>query len=127
VMLGNISDFNFSQLTGKTKLGAIGWRVEKSDYAPSLVVLREGTNPNQLVVYLHSKGFFHPQTGLLPDFGALSQDCMRMPKQCNVCSTQMTRAPHTPENMWAACCGCIAKLIDPYRSQRLQRGRWTAM
>jgi hypothetical protein len=24
VMLGNISDFNFSQLTGKTKLGAIG-------------------------------------------------------------------------------------------------------
>lgn len=80
-----------------------------------------GTDPEQLVVYLHSKGSFHKWKGQAATdryyltSGALSKECMHMPKTCNVCSSRMTPVPHphTPGNMWAARCGYIAKLIDP--------------
>ena len=71
-------------------------------------------------VAAHSTGSLHPQDWnvRLHNYltsGALSSECMRMPKPCNVCSTQMTPIPqpHTPGNMWAAHCRYIAKLIDP--------------
>jgi len=81
----------------------------------------KGADPQQLVVYLHSKGSFHSWRGqngrhrYYVTSGALSQECMHMPKQCNVCSSRMTPVPHphSPGNMWAARCGYIAKLIDP--------------
>eukprot|EP00435_Cladocopium_sp_Y103_P016498 s3265_g4.t1 len=118
-----MTNFNFSsQLTKKTKFLAhysIGW--ENLTLRALWSFCREkDTNPKQIVVYLHSKGSFHPQdwNGRLRYYltsGALSQECTRMPNQCNVCSTRMTPIPqpHTPGNMWAARCAYIAKLIDP--------------
>lgn len=83
---------------------------------------RESTTaPEQTVVYLHSKGSFHSKHGRNSEMrqylseGALSEECLQMPKECNVCSSRMspTPHPHTPGNMWAARCGYVAKLKDP--------------
>ena len=79
------------------------------------------TDPDQLVVYLHSKGSYNERRGknakkrAYLTKGALSQECLQMPKDCNICSTRMTPIPYaqTPGNMWAARCGYVAKLKDP--------------
>lgn len=87
---------------------------------------KKGTDPDQLVVYLHSKGSFRglsdPGLWKVQSFhrgyvtrGALSQECLHMPKDCNICSTRMTPFPYaqTPGNMWAARCGYVANLKNP--------------
>lgn len=82
----------------------------------------QGADPSQVVVYLHSKGSFHPDIpgqDLIRDYvsgGALSPECLSMPDTCNVCSARMSPIPHphTPGNMWAARCGYISKLHDPH-------------
>lgn len=72
------------------------------------------------VVYLHSKGSFHPSqaNNKLRSFlthGALSSECANLPDSCNVCSSRMSPLPHphTSGNMWLARCDYISKLIDP--------------
>jgi hypothetical protein len=72
------------------------------------------------VIYLHSKGSFHPhrQNDLLRDFltsGALSEECASLPESCNVCSSRMSPLPHphTSGNMWLARCDYIAQLFNP--------------
>jgi hypothetical protein len=77
-------------------------------------------NPNGKVVYMHSKGSFHPSTNnnMMRQFltrGALSEECTFLPETCNVCSSRMspTPHPHTPGNMWLARCDYVRKLIDP--------------
>ena len=78
-------------------------------------------NPEtEKVVYLHSKGSFHPspENTILRKFltaGALSEECALVGTQCNVCSTRFSPLPHphTPGNMWLARCDYIRNLIDP--------------
>lgn len=72
------------------------------------------------VVYLHSKGSYHPtpQNAKLREFltrGALSTECAHLPNSCNVCSSRMSPLPHphTPGNMWLARCSYISKVFDP--------------
>jgi hypothetical protein len=55
--------------------------------------------PSSKVVYLHSKGSFHPkpENEVLRPFltsGALSRECLELPKSCNVCSSRMSPIPH---------------------------------
>lgn len=76
------------------------------------------------VVYLHSKGSFHPsyQNDKIRRFlteGALSKECADLPAACNVCSSRMSPIPHphTSGNMWLARCSYIAKLMDPNNFQ----------
>ena len=77
-------------------------------------------NPASKVVYLHSKGSFHPN----PDNekfrrfltrGALSEECLSLPAACNVCASRASPIPHphVPGNMFLARCNYIRKLIDP--------------
>lgn len=73
------------------------------------------------VVYLHSKGSYHPDenNSRLRRFlteGALSEECANSPNNCDVCSSRMSTHPHphTSGNMWLARCSYINKLIDPY-------------
>mmetsp|Transcript_12860 Transcript_12860/g.22311 ORF Transcript_12860/g.22311 Transcript_12860/m.22311 type:complete len:355 (+) Transcript_12860:48-1112(+) len=75
---------------------------------------------SEVVVYLHSKGSFHPhqyqaEKREYMTIGAVSKECTNMPEMCNVCSSRMSPfpTPHTPGNMWAARCSYISKLIDP--------------
>ena len=51
------------------------------------------------VIYLHSKGSFHPSKAndKLRSFlthGALSSECANLPDSCNVCSSRMSPLPH---------------------------------
>lgn len=76
--------------------------------------------PFEKVVYLHSKGSFHPgrQNARLRralSLSALSRDCAELPQQCNVCSMRMSPFPHahTPGNMWLARCSYVKKLLEP--------------
>ncbi|KAL7551470.1 hypothetical protein ACHAWF_016771 [Thalassiosira exigua] len=78
-------------------------------------------DPNSLVVYLHSKGSFHPDPSndRLRRFlteGALSRECAALPDECDVCSSRMSPHPHphAPGNMWLARCPYVSKLRDPY-------------
>ena len=80
---------------------------------------RASNNRHVRVVYLHSKGSFHPNeaNNLLRRFlteGALSQECAILPDTCNVCSSRMSPLPHPPGNMWLARCDYVATLVDPY-------------
>jgi hypothetical protein len=77
-------------------------------------------NPEAKVVYLHSKGSFHPNANnnrmrAFLTIGALSRECLTLPTTCNVCSSRMSPIPHphTPGNMWLARCSYIQHLIDP--------------
>ena len=78
-------------------------------------------NPQtEKVVYLHSKGSFHPspENTILRKFltaGALSEECALVGTQCNVCSTRFSPLPHphTSGNMWLARCDYIRNLINP--------------
>lgn len=72
------------------------------------------------VVYLHSKGSFHPsdrndKLRKYLTFGALSAECANLPDTCNVCSSRMSPLPHphTAGNMWLAKCDYITRLISP--------------
>lgn len=72
------------------------------------------------VVYLHSKGSFHPsdRNDKLRKFltsGALSAECANLPDTCNVCSSRMSPLPHphTPGNMWLAKCDYVTQLVSP--------------
>jgi hypothetical protein len=74
----------------------------------------------QKIVYLHSKGTFHPSEQndnlrRLLTRGVLSEECSNLPDICNVCSFRMSPIPHvhTPGNMWLARCSYVNKLIDP--------------
>mmetsp|Transcript_35258 Transcript_35258/g.56723 ORF Transcript_35258/g.56723 Transcript_35258/m.56723 type:complete len:357 (-) Transcript_35258:35-1105(-) len=124
-----MSDFNLSsELEKRTKIIAhypTGWENVTLHDLWSFC-RKKGTDPNQLVVYLHSKGSFSslsdPGLWKMQSFhrgyvtrGALSQECLHMPKDCNICSTRMTPFPYTqtPGNMWAARCGYVANLKDP--------------
>lgn len=78
-------------------------------------------NTQSKVVYLHSKGSFHPDesNNRLRRFlteGALSRECADLPDDCDVCSSRMSTHPHphTSGNMWLAKCNYIAKLLDPF-------------
>ena len=73
-----------------------------------------------MVVYLHSKGSFHDSTGQkqLREYltkGALSEECLTLPNQCNVCSTRISPHPHlhVPGIMWASRCDYVSRLVDP--------------
>lgn len=78
-------------------------------------------NNHAKVVYLHSKGSYHPDenNNKLRRFlteGALSRECAYLPDTCNICSARMSTHPHphTSGNMWLARCSYVAKLLDPY-------------
>ena len=65
-------------------------------------------NKNAKVVYLHSKGSFHPNANndRLRDFlthGALSSQCANLPDTCNVCSSRMS--PFCPIHTRLGTCG----------------------
>lgn len=73
------------------------------------------------VIYLHSKGAYHPSEendqmrGLLTK-GALSSACATVsPDICNVCSYRFAPFPHphTPGNMFLAHCSYVKNLIEP--------------
>jgi len=77
-------------------------------------------NTHDKIVYIHSKGSFHPNNDndLLRRFltrGALSEECSNLPSSCNVCSSRMSPIPHphASGNMWLARCDYVQKLIDP--------------
>jgi hypothetical protein len=77
-----------------------------------------------LVVYLHSKGSFHPSRAnnnlrKALTAGALSKECAEMPDSCNVCSVRMSPVPfpHTPGNMWVSRCSYVKKLVSPITFQ----------
>ena len=81
---------------------------------------KSNSDPSVRVVYLHSKGSYHPSeaNNKLRNFvtqGALSAECANLPEECNVCSSRMSPLPHphTSGNMWLARCDYIARLIDP--------------
>ncbi len=82
---------------------------------------KSNNNPSTKVIYLHSKGSFHPtrQNELLRNFltlGALSEECANLPDSCNVCSSRMSPLPHphTSGNMWLARCDYVAQLFNPF-------------
>jgi len=86
------------------------WKYRQSNYL----------HKDAKVVYLHSKGSFHPSEAndKLRSFlthGALSSECANLPDPCNVCSSRMSPLPHphTSGNMWLARCDYISQLIDP--------------
>ena len=72
------------------------------------------------VIYLHSKGSYHPgpvnrRFRDFATYGALSEECANLPRECNVCASRMSPVPHPhlPGNMWSARCEYVAKLMDP--------------
>ena len=82
---------------------------------------QSNNNPSTKVIYLHSKGSFHPrpENELLRNFltqGALSEECANLPDSCNVCSSRMSPLPHphTSGNMWLARCDYISQLFNPF-------------
>ena len=87
------------------------------------------TRLQQKVIYLHSKGSYHPhnandQLRAYLTRGALSHECSTMPfEKCNVCSSRMSPMPHphTPGNMWLSRCDYVRQLIDPKHFQAAMR------
>jgi len=102
-------------------------------------------NPQDSVIYVHSKGSFHdrpenaPLRQLLTN-AVFSDACANMTtdsNSCNVCSARFSPAPHwhTPGNMWIAQCSYIQNLIPPKSfaahvddvvERARQRWRWKA-
>lgn len=81
---------------------------------------RANPRPDVRVVYLHSKGSYHPTAAntRLRDFvtrAALSPACAALPDACDVCSARMSPLPHphSSGNMWLARCDYVARLFDP--------------
>jgi hypothetical protein len=78
-------------------------------------------NPDQNVIYLHSKGSFHinddnNRLRNLITLAALSDECYEglHSLQCNICSARFSPLPHwhSPGNMWTAKCSYI-KMLYP--------------
>jgi hypothetical protein len=91
-------------------------------------------NTDSKVVYMHSKGTFHPtkQNDALRQYlstGALSYECLHLPDVCNVCGTRISPLPHPhiPGNMWLARCSYVQHLINPLifseRMNQVQQAR----
>jgi hypothetical protein len=83
------------------------------------------------VVYLHTKGSFHPSedNDKLRRFltrGALSEECANLQSSCNVCSSRMAPSPHphTPGNMWLATCDYVQKWINPLEFEEKMQQVW---
>lgn len=77
-------------------------------------------NLSKQVVYMHTKGSFHPTypNTRLRHFltkAIFSKECMVMPQTCNVCSSRFSSLPHphVPGNMWLATCEYISQLLPP--------------
>ena len=114
-------------LTNATKIVSIGHQTEGNeiDTLQKLWEICNNTqNRDQMVVYLHSKGSFHPseKNDKFRRFvtrGALSHECATLPHNCTVCSSRMSPTPHshTPGNMWLAKCSYIQTLLPPYEFQ----------
>ncbi len=103
---------------------------ENGDEAETLGLLWDHCQDNldDIVVYIHNKGSFHPskKNDILRRFltrGALSEECSNMPTTCDVCSSRMSPLPHphTSGNMWAARCDYVKKLIDPLKFNEAMR------
>eukprot|EP00438_Fugacium_kawagutii_P006854 Skav225074 [mRNA] locus=scaffold6117:18506:19462:+ [translate_table: standard] len=122
--IGAVTDLSQLQLTSaEVSMSLVhhaeGW--EDLTLRPLWSFCREVTDPNQLVIYMHSKGSFHKARGdqsthrVYVSKGALSEECLQMPAECNVCSSRFTPIPYaqTPGNMWAARCSYVANLADP--------------
>ena len=79
--------------------------------------------PQQKVIYVHSKGSYHPskENDIMRQLltkGALSEQCAKTsPSTCNVCSYRFAPFPHphTPGNMWLAHCSYVKDLIAPVK------------
>ena len=76
-------------------------------------------HPDHNVIYLHSKGSFHPHEDnnrlrKILTKSALSDQCHQglSNTQCNACSARFSPLPHwhTPGNMWTAKCSYVEKL-----------------
>ena len=110
------------KLSSKTKNATLLVHEEEGDEVGTLGLLWDfcKRNSKDKVVYIHSKGSFHPhnENNKLRRFltrGAASQECANLPNTCNVCSSRMSPFPHphTSGNMWLARCNYVTKLIDP--------------
>lgn len=87
------------------------------------------SNPSSKVIYLHSKGSFHPTkvNDVLRNFltrGALSTECANLPNDATVCSSRMSPFPHTHTsgNMWLARCSYVQLLEKPSTYQETLGG-----
>lgn len=101
------------------------WQLAHHEKGSEMVTLHSvweycTVNPESKVVYLHSKGSFHPSTknDALRSFltaGALSPECFNLPPACNLCGSRFSPGPHPhiPGNMWLARCSYIRQLMDP--------------
>jgi len=83
-------------------------------------------NPTKHVAYMHNKGSFHDsgENSNVRRFlvkGIVSQECVDMPAECDVCSSRFSPLPHphTPGNMWHAKCSHIRKLQQPSVFERI--------
>ncbi len=103
---------------------------ENGDEAETLGLLWDHCQDNldDIVVYLHNKGSFHPseKNDIMRRFltrGALSEECSNMPTSCDTCSSRMSPLPHphTSGNMWVARCKYVQKLINPIKFQNTMR------
>ena len=81
--------------------------------------------PHVKVVYLHSKGCYHPTASnrKLYDFftrSALSTKCVHLPALCNIYSVCMLLLTHprATGNMWLLRCNYVARLFKPAATAR---------
>jgi hypothetical protein len=81
------------------------------------------THPSDKVVYLHSKGSYHPSVEndhmrQLLTMGALSDECANFTDNTlsNLCGYRVSPFPHphVPGNMWLAHCSYVNNLLEPY-------------
>jgi hypothetical protein len=81
------------------------------------------THPNDKVVYLHSKGSYHPSSDndrlrQLLTMGALSDECATNTDSTvsNLCGFRVSPYPHphVPGNMWLAHCSYVNNLLEPF-------------
>jgi hypothetical protein len=93
----------------RLNLSLTGYSPEGSEML-SLQALYEycAAHPDKTVVYLHSKGTYHPSK-INDDYRRLLmkgvlQGCREMPSDCDVCSARFSPLPHShaPGNMWKA-------------------------
>lgn len=93
-------------------------------------------NPSRQVIYLHSKGSYHPrpENEALRQFltrGAFSNEASNSDavdatsqRNCNVVSSRFsaTPHPHTSGNMWLAHCSYVQSLIPPHQfTERMEQ------
>jgi len=80
--------------------------------------------PDRKVAYMHSKGSYHyhqenEDLRKILTRALLSNKCLNLPGECNVCSAHFSPMPHmhTPGNMWLGRCSYISRLMEPRRFQ----------